>query len=348
MAGCSSTPRAAAQQPDAAGTPAAACTDGGCATGGLFGGAVALSWCLLLSCIVHPACQGTACLAAGAARRLPSLSPASRIFHLLPFLVNLQAVAAIRRLASPACPDFDPSLLPALCQAAAASKLPEVHKEALGAAVQVLIGRQGSGSSATLPSGQEAALLQAHVQAINACLKAAASAQAAPAAAGAAGSGAAVLLSELTAAVKLAAQRIKQLGWSAFAGEDGGAAMRALCAIAHNQLLAALHSGAHEHAVALATALVPLLPLVDRHLPHGEVTGAEGQAKVGRQQTAAVAVGFVKLLLFIPITAVCHRVCCLAHHFRPTLSTVHIVHALQVLLLAAQALLDVHQKDPAR
>lgn len=201
---------------------------------------------------------------------------------------NVQAVAIIRRLASPACPDFHPSLLPALCQAAAQAQQPEVYMEAASAAVHILISKEAAGAPASLPPGQEAALLLAQVQAISACLKAP-SARAAPAAAGPADGGAATLLSELTAAVKLAAQRLKQLGWANFAGrEGGGVAVHALCAIAFNQLLAAQRSGAHEHAVALATAMVPLLPMVDRHLPHDEVTGAAGQAKV-RERLAAGA-----------------------------------------------------------
>lgn len=255
---------------------------------------------------------------------------------------EMQAIATIRRFASSACSDFHISLLPALCQAAAGAQQPDVYKEAVGAAVQALISGEGPGASATLPPGQEAALLLAQVQAIDACLKAA-RAQAVSAA-GPADSGTAALLSELTAAVKLAAQRVKQLGWRAFAGgEDGSAAVQALCAIAYNQLLAAQHSGAHEHAVALATAMVSLLPLVDRHLLNDEVSGAEGQAKVRSRWTDAAAVGF-EPLAFCP--------CCIALPQGLLSGTVlrfdSLTLVLQVLLLAAQALLDVHQRDLTR
>lgn len=76
-----------------------------------------------------------------------------------------------------------------------------------------------------------------------------------------------------------------------------GSRMQALCGLAYNQLLAAQQRGAHEHAVALATALWQLLPLADQHLPL-ELTGAAQQAKI--------------------------------------------------LLLATQALLDLHSKQPDR
>jgi hypothetical protein len=55
--------------------------------------------------------------------------------------------------------------------------------------------------------------------------------------------------------------------------------MQALCSLAYNQLLAAQQCSAHEHAVALATALWQLLPLAEQHLPT-ELTGAAQQAKI--------------------------------------------------------------------
>ena len=73
--------------------------------------------------------------------------------------------------------------------------------------------------------------------------------------------------------------------------------MQALCSLAYNQLLEAQQRSAHEHAVALATALWQLLPLADQHLPV-ELTGAAQQARI--------------------------------------------------LLLATQALLDLHSKQPDR
>jgi hypothetical protein len=129
----------------------------------------------------------------------------------------LQAVANIRSLAS-ACADFHPSLIPAMCQAAAKAQHPAVQKEALGTAVQLLV--KPDAPSTTLPAGQEAALLLGYVQAIAACLKAAP--PAAQAAAGlpavAPGGGSGALYSELVAAIKLATRRLKLLGWEKFVG----------------------------------------------------------------------------------------------------------------------------------
>lgn len=78
---------------------------------------------------------------------------------------------------------------------------------------------------------------------------------------------------------------------------QGGASVEAVCRLAYNQLLAAQQSGAHEHVVALATALWQLLPLADQHL-RASVIGAAQQARI--------------------------------------------------LLLATQALLDLHSKQPDR
>lgn len=117
-----------------------------------------------------------------------------------------QAVAAIRRLTSGACPDFHTSLLPAMCQAAAKAAHPCVSKEALGAAVRALI--QPDAATSALPAGQEAALLLAHTQAIAACLEAAE---------GTAAATAAPLYGELVASVKLATRRLRALGWKTLA-----------------------------------------------------------------------------------------------------------------------------------
>ncbi len=123
-----------------------------------------------------------------------------------------QAVAAIRRLAS-GCADFHPSLLPSICQAASKAQHPAVGKEAYAAAVQALIKPEAAGSK--LPAGQEALLLRLYVQAIASCLDAA---NAGPAASSDGGSRA--LYSELIAALKLVAKRIKLLGWAKFVGPD--------------------------------------------------------------------------------------------------------------------------------
>ena len=60
---------------------------------------------------------------------------------------------------------------------------------------------------------------------------------------------------------------------------QGAADVQAVCCLAHNQLLAAQQGGAHDHAVALATALWQLLPLADQHLQAG-VAGAAQQARI--------------------------------------------------------------------
>ena len=55
--------------------------------------------------------------------------------------------------------------------------------------------------------------------------------------------------------------------------------MESICSLAYNQLLAAQRSGAHEHVVALATALCQLLLLADQHV-RGEATGAAQQGAI--------------------------------------------------------------------
>lgn len=70
-----------------------------------------------------------------------------------------------------------------------------------------------------LPVGQEAALLRLYVQAISSCLDAARpAAQTGTAVSSDGGTGA--LYSELVAALKLVAKRIKLLGWAEMAGAD--------------------------------------------------------------------------------------------------------------------------------
>ena len=144
-----------------------------------------------------------------------------------PLACLLQAVATISSLAS-ACADFHPSLIAAMCQAAAKAQHPAVQKEALGTAVQLLV--KAEAPNTTLPAGQEAALLLAHVQAIDACLKAGPAAAEAAAAAGspavASGGGSGALYSELVAAVKLATRRLKLLGWERFVGGSSAGKVR--------------------------------------------------------------------------------------------------------------------------
>lgn len=118
----------------------------------------------------------------------------------------------MRRLT--ACGDFHHSLLPAAHQAAASAVHPAVGKEVLAAAVQALI--TPDATTSMLPAGHEAPLLLAFLQAIAACLEAAGG-DAAPTA----GSSAAALYAELTAAVKLVGKRLRLLGCDAFAGTAG-------------------------------------------------------------------------------------------------------------------------------
>lgn len=134
----------------------------------------------------------------------------------------MQAVATIRRLAAPPCQDFHPSLLPALCQAAAKAQQPEVFKEAASAAVQMLIVRAEGSAGSCLPPGQEAALLLALAQAIGKCLEAAPQLPLVVAGTTNSSNGSMALFSEMAATIKLAAQRLKLLGWQAFAGERSG------------------------------------------------------------------------------------------------------------------------------
>lgn len=106
------------------------------------------------------------------------------------------------------CDDFHPSLIPALCAAAAQAGHPAVSKQACSVAVAALISKPDPAGG--LPPQQEAALMLAHVQAIAACL------EAAPAG----GSSSEALLGELISAVNLVAKRLKLAGWAKMAGGD--------------------------------------------------------------------------------------------------------------------------------
>ncbi|KAI3435859.1 hypothetical protein D9Q98_001917 [Chlorella vulgaris] len=168
-----------------------------------------------------------------------------------------QALAAITRLL--ACLDFHPSLLPAMCRAAAAARHPSVRKAAVSSAVQLLISPDAVASG--LPHGREAQLLLELVRAISGCFQVVPSSVGTGCeVAGSGGASSGALYGELVAAVKLVAKRLKLLGWQAFAGAaaDGAATMQAICGLVYNQLLAAQRQGAHEHVVALATATFQL------------------------------------------------------------------------------------------
>lgn len=127
----------------------------------------------------------------------------------------MQALAAITRLL--ACLDFHPSLLPAMCRAAAAARHPSVRKAAVSSAVQLLISPDAVASG--LPHGREAQLLLELVRAISGCFQVVPSSVGTGCeVAGSGGASSGALYGELVAAVKLVAKRLKLLGWQAFAG----------------------------------------------------------------------------------------------------------------------------------